>query len=136
MVARRRVRKNSKMSEIFEFAWFGSKISNLLVPKTKLENGLPCPVGIDSTVFGQLIGYLKTCRKPIFEFCFYFFVTAAESWPGGWIFRKIGKFSSIDFGCFWFKIDGIWGFLLVSKTKLENGLPARLGSIPPVFSSL
>ena len=106
MVARRRVRKNSKMSEIFEFAWFGSKILNLLVPKTKLENGLPCLVGIDSTVFGQLIGYLKTCRKPIFDFCFYFFVTAAKSWPGERIFRKIDEFPSkiIDFGCFSLKM--------------------------------
>ena len=72
------------------------------MPKTKLENGLPCSVGIDSTGFGQLIGCLKTCRKRIFDFCFHFFVTAAESWPDGRIFRKMGEFPSkiIDFGDF------------------------------------
>ena len=72
------------------------------MPKTKFENGLPCSVGIDSTGFGQLIGCLKTCRKRIFDFCFCFFVTAAESWPDERIFRKMGEFPSkiVGFGCY------------------------------------
>ena len=81
------------MSEIFEFSWFDSKIMNLLVPKTKLENGLPCPVGIDSTGFGQLIGCLKTCRKRIFVFGFYFFRTSSEKLVGRGFFSENGAFS-------------------------------------------